>query len=91
MKWEGPQALPHGRHSIVFEWSPDASGPPVGRGGVGTLSVNGQRVAERRMERSVPFCLQWDEPFDVGQDTGTLQNLTIDLGASTLPPATARN
>jgi arylsulfatase len=91
VKWEGPQALPPGHHSIVFEWRPDASGPPVGRGGTGTLSVNGQRVAERRMERSVPFCLQWDEPFDVGQDTGTLQNLTIDLGASTLPQAAARN
>jgi arylsulfatase len=71
------------------------------------LSVNDQRVAERRMERSIPFYMQWDEPFDVGQDTGTpvddrdyqlpfaftgtLRNLTIDLGASTLPQAAARN
>jgi arylsulfatase len=107
VKWEGPQALPPGRHSIVFEWRPDASGPPVGRGGIGMLSVNDQRVAERRMERSIPFYMQWDEPFDVGQDTGTpvddrdyqlpfaftgtLRNLTIDLGASTLPQAAARN
>ncbi len=103
----GTAALPHGRHSIVFEWRPEASGPPIGRGGVGTLSVNGQQVAERRMERSIPFHMQWDEAFDVGQDTGTpvddrddqvpfafigtLRRLQFNLGASTLPQAAARN
>jgi arylsulfatase len=107
VKWEATEALPPGRHSIVFEWRPDAAGPPVGRGGTGTLSVNGRSVVERRMERSIPFYLQWDEPFDVGLDTGTavddrdyqvpfaftgrLRNLTISLGASTLPQAAARN
>jgi hypothetical protein len=101
VKWEGNAALPPGRHSIVFEWRPDASGPPIGRGGVGTLSVNGQQVAQRRMERSIPFYMQWDEPFDVGQDTGSpvddrdyrtpfafagrLERFVVTLGEPTLP------
>jgi arylsulfatase len=101
VKWEGTAALPPGRHTITFQFQPDAAGPPIGRGGVGTLSVNGQRVAERRMERTIPFYMQWDEPFDVGQDTGTpvddrdyqvpfaftgtLRSVQFNLGASTLP------
>jgi arylsulfatase len=107
VKWEGTAALPPGRHTVTFAFQPDAAGPPVGRGGVGTLSVNGQRVAERRMERTIPFYMQWDEPFDVGQDTGTpvddrdyqvpfaftgaLRSVQFNLGASTLPQAAARN
>lgn len=106
-KWEWTEALPAGRHNIVFEWRPDASGPPGGLGGVGTLSVNGRSVAERRKERSIPFYMQWDEPFDVGQDTGTpvddrdyqvpfaftgtLRSVQFSLGASTLPQPAARN
>ena len=41
VKWEAPQALPPGRHTVAFEFEPDPSGPPVGRGG-------GERFHERR-------------------------------------------
>ena len=106
VKWEATEALPPGRHTLTFAFTPDAAGPPIGRGGHGTLSVNGRVVAEQRMARTVPFYLQWDEPFDVGQDTGTpvddrdyqvpfaftgrLGEVTIDLGASTLARQAAR-
>ena len=43
----------------------------IGKGGTGTLKVDGKVVAEHRMERSVPLILQWDETFDIGADTGT--------------------
>jgi arylsulfatase len=106
VKWEATEALPPGRHTLTFAFTPDAAGPPIGRGGHGTLFVNGRVVAEQRMARTVPFYLQWDEPFDVGQDTGTpvddrdyqvpfaftgrLGEVTIDLGASTLVRQAAR-
>jgi arylsulfatase len=61
--------LPPGRHTIRFDFAYDGGG--IGRGGVGTLSVNGQKVAEGRIERTVGRRFSLDETFDVGQDTGT--------------------
>jgi hypothetical protein len=43
----------------------------VGRPGTGTLKVNGKEVATKRMERTLPMILQWDENFDIGSDTLT--------------------
>jgi arylsulfatase len=43
----------------------------IGKGGVGVLKVDGQEVDRKRMARTVPLILQWDETFDVGADTGT--------------------
>jgi hypothetical protein len=43
----------------------------VGRSGTGVLKVDGQVVANQRVERTLPLILQWDETFDVGADTGT--------------------
>jgi arylsulfatase len=71
VKWEAPQALPPGRHTVAFEFEPDPSGPPVGRGGTGTLLVNGEAMARRIMARTIPFALQGDESFDIGLDTGS--------------------
>lgn len=41
------------------------------RGGTGVLKVDGKEVASEKLERTVPFLLQWDETFDIGSDTGT--------------------
>jgi hypothetical protein len=43
----------------------------VGRGGTGTLKVDGEAVATQKMERTLPFTLQWDENLDIGSDTLT--------------------
>mgnify|MGYP001823407306 CR=1 FL=1 len=36
---------------------------------MGTLKVDGKVVAEKRMEKTIPIILQWDESFDIGSDT----------------------
>jgi arylsulfatase len=46
----------------------DGGGP--GRGGVIGLSVDGESVAEGRLERSVPLVFSLDETCDVGEDGG---------------------
>ena len=83
VRWESPEALTPGKHSVEFDFKYDglgmgtlAFGSPsgVGRGGTGVLKVDGQAVATESMERSLPFILQWDENFDVGADTGTPVN-----------------
>ena len=63
------KALQPGRHSIVFDFAHDGGG--LGKGGTGTLSVDGEPVARGRIEKTVPFRISLDETFDVGRDTGT--------------------
>jgi arylsulfatase len=80
LKWEGPDALSPGKHTIVFDFKYDGLGPEtlafndfegVGRSGTGTLSVDGNVVATQTMKQTLPMILQWDESFDVGSDTLT--------------------
>jgi hypothetical protein len=56
----------------------------LGRPGTGTLKVDGKVVATRRMEKTLPIILQWDESFDVGSDTLTGVN---DADYKTAVPA----
>jgi hypothetical protein len=69
VRWEGKNALSPGKHAIEFEFKYDGGG--LGKGGLGVLKVDGQEVANHRIEHTIPFIFQWDETFDVGMDTGT--------------------
>jgi arylsulfatase len=69
VKWQGTEALTPGMHTLVFDWKYD--GPGLGKGGTGTLQVDGKVVATHPMPRSLPITLPWDETFNVGIDTGT--------------------
>ena len=62
-------ALAPGKHTVVFEFKYDGGG--VGRGGIGKLIVDGNQVAEGRIEATMPYRFSGDETFDVGEDTGT--------------------
>ena len=78
VKWEGPDVLTPGKHLLEFDFKYDGLGmgtmafgsaSGIGRGGTGTLKVDGKVVAEQKMESTLPFILQWDENLDVGSDT----------------------
>jgi arylsulfatase len=80
VRWEGPEALAAGKHSVEFDFKYDGLGAGtlafnnlggLGRSGAGTLKVDGKQVATQKMERTLPIILQWDESFDIGSDTGT--------------------
>lgn len=80
VRWEAPAALTPGRHTVAFEFEYEGKGAGtlafnsfagVGQPGTGTLKVDGQAVATKRMERTLPMILQWDEAFDIGSDTLT--------------------
>jgi arylsulfatase len=43
----------------------------IGRGGTGVLKVDGEVVANQKMDKTLPFILQWDENLDIGADTGS--------------------
>jgi len=80
VKWEGPDALTPGRHTVEFDFKYDGIGAGtlafnnfsgLGRAATGTLKVDGKVVATRSMEKTLPITLQWDESFDIGSDTLT--------------------
>jgi arylsulfatase len=43
----------------------------VGKGGTGTLRVDGKDIQTQEMKETLPMILQWDESFDIGSDTLT--------------------
>ncbi len=69
VRWEGAAALAPGKHTLAFDFKYDGNG--IGKGGQGVLRVDGRDVDTRRMEKSNPLILAWDEAFNVGLDTGT--------------------
>jgi arylsulfatase len=80
VRWEAPEALTPGKHTLVFDFKYDGLGAGtlafnnlsgIGRSGTGVLKVDGKEVASQKMERTLPIILQWDETFDIGSDTGT--------------------
>jgi arylsulfatase A-like enzyme len=64
-----PQALPAGKVAIRFEFVYDGGG--VGKGGTGTIYVNGKSVATGRIEQTQCCVFSADEGADVGSDEGT--------------------
>jgi arylsulfatase len=64
-----PQALAPGKATLEFDFAYDGGG--LGKGGTGTLSVNGQKAATGRIERTQPFLFSVDDTADVGIDLGT--------------------
>jgi len=65
----GPAALAPGKHTIVYEFIPDAAKP--GTGGRSILSVDGNKVAEGKIPKTQPFIFSGDEGTDVGLDAET--------------------
>ena len=65
----GTAKLPPGKATLQFVFDYDGGGPA--KGGQGTLLVNGQKVAEGRIERTQPGIFSADETADVGIDLGT--------------------
>jgi len=63
------KALPAGKATIRYEFAYDGSG--LGKGGVGTILANGDKIAEGRIERTQPLVCSADEGADVGEDGET--------------------
>jgi len=64
-----PQPLGPGRHTLRYDFICDGGKP--GSGGLSRLSVDGQKVGEVRVVRTMPFAYSADEGVDVGRDNET--------------------
>src|SRR5262249_40910447 len=100
-RWEGPDVLAPGKHTLVFDFKYD--GPGFGKGGTGVLRVDGKEVAKKTVLHTIPFLMTIDETFDIGSDlrtpvddkdyqvpfrfTGKIAKLTFKLGPEQLSEA----
>jgi hypothetical protein len=80
VRWEGPETLSLGKHTLEFDFKYDGLGfatlafnsiSGIDRSGTGVLKVDDKVVATQKMEHTIPIILLFDETFDVGSDTGT--------------------
>ncbi|HKF67351.1 MAG TPA: sulfatase-like hydrolase/transferase [Vicinamibacterales bacterium] len=78
-RWEGPTLTP-GKHTIEFDFRYDGLGPAtlaynnvsgVGRGGTGTLKVDGKAVSTQQMQATLPLARPLDDVFNIGAAAGT--------------------
>jgi arylsulfatase len=111
IRWEGKEALAPGKHTLEFDFDYEGLGvgtlaynsmSGLGRPGTGTLKVDGKVVETKKMVKTLPMILQWDESFDVGSDsitgvndadykpplplTAKLNKLTIEVDRPQLSP-----
>ena len=78
-RWGGPETYPHmaAGWAVAFDapfmWTKQVASNygGMGKGGTGTLSVNGRTVAEGRIDRTQPSVFSADETADVGVDEAT--------------------
>jgi len=70
------QALKPGNYKLVYDFKSDGG---LGKGGLGTIFVNDQKVVEKRIEKTQPGIFSVDDLADVGVDDGTH---VADYGAS---------
>jgi arylsulfatase len=66
---EAPDPVPEGTHQVRMEFAYDGGGLAEGAGI--TLYVDGNQVAEGRLEHTIPVGFSADETTDVGKDTGS--------------------
>jgi arylsulfatase len=68
-KIAGKDKLAPGKHTIRFDFKYDGGG--VGKGGTGTILVDGKEAAKGRVEKTILGRFSADETFDTGEDTGS--------------------
>jgi arylsulfatase len=86
--------LPKGKVQIKVDFSYNGKADEIGKGATVTMTVNGAKVAEGQLPRTIPIQISLGEGFDVGMDvgsavdftykppfkfTGTIEKVTVDL------------
>ena len=67
---ESSSALPAGKHQVRMEFNYDGGG--LGKGGDVTLYLDGNAIAEGRVDLTQPMCFSCDETLDVGCEGGSM-------------------
>jgi arylsulfatase A-like enzyme len=63
------QGLKPGKHTLVFDFKYDGGG--LGKGGTGTITIDGTKAGEGRIDKTQPGMFSVDDLADIGTDDGT--------------------
>ncbi|HVZ86169.1 MAG TPA: arylsulfatase [Polyangia bacterium] len=69
--------LPAGKTTLVVDFAYDGGGR--GKGGTITMSANGKKLLDGRLERTIPLQFSLGEGLDIGMDTGSPVDFTYKL------------
>lgn len=62
------EKVPAGEHTLVMDFKYDGGG--LGKGGIATISLNGNEIAKGRIDETVPTRFSMTEGLEVGRDAG---------------------
>jgi len=68
--------LPKGKTRLVVDFAYDGG---MGKGGRITISANGKKIAEGRLEKTIPIQLSLGEGLDIGCDIGSPIDFTYEM------------
>ncbi len=66
---EASTPIPPGKHQVRMEFKYDGGG--LAKGGAVTLYVDGKKVGQGRVEKTVPMAFSADETCDIGEEAGS--------------------
>ena len=66
-----------GRTTLVVDFAYDGGG--IGKGGTITMTANGAKLAEGRLDRTIPNMMSIGEGLDIGRDTGSPIDFSYEL------------
>ncbi len=75
----GKDPLPKGNVKLVVEFQYEGKEGERGKPAKVTLSANGAKVAERRLERTIPLQISLGEGLDIGMDVGSAVDFSYKL------------
>jgi arylsulfatase len=75
----GREPLPKGKVRLTVDFAYKGSGGERGKGAAVTMMVNGTKVAEGQLSRTIPLQISLGEGLDVGMDVGSAVDFTYQL------------
>lgn len=74
-----PAPLPTGRLQVRLDFDYRGAAGEIGKAATVALSVNGARVAEGQLQRTIPVQISLGEGMDIGMDVGSAVDFTYRL------------
>jgi arylsulfatase len=67
----GEDVLPKGKVKVMVDFKYEGKGQEKGKGATVTMLVNGKKVAQQYLEKTIPVQISLNEGMDVGMDVGS--------------------
>src|SRR5690606_21206834 len=75
----GKDVLPKGKVKLVLDFKYEGKEKEMGKAATVTMLVNGTKVAQQRLERTIPLQISLGEGLDVGMDAGSAVDFNYKL------------